>query len=340
MRTFRDHIDAPPVATIVSIGNFDGVHKGHQTLLTRLVARAHGAGASAAVVTFDPHPLKVLRPDKAPLPITTTAEKARQIERLGVDLLLVLTFDERMAAMDPEAFLEDVIWAQLRPRLMVVGHDFNFGKDRKGTIQLLADWCRRKGIELEVIDPVEFDGQRISSTEIRQMLARAELREAAQALGHEYAVEGFVETGARRGATLGFPTANLRIPELLVPRGVYRGRATWNGDSAPAAINVGVRPTFGDGETIVEVHIVDRRIDLYSKHLRVEFHEWLRAERRFDGVDALKEQIAADLEAVRAGGLAKAPRHDDEVQNVSSAGADLPAASLPSRNPESRTSQS
>ena len=338
MRTFRDHINAPSVATVVSIGNFDGGHTGHRALLTRLVARAHGAGASAAVVTFDPHPLKVLRPDKAPLPITTTAEKARQIERLGVDILLVLTFDERMAAMDPEVFLEDVIWAQLHPRLMVVGHDFNFGKDRKGTIQLLAEWCRRREIDLEVIDPVEFDGQRISSTEIRQMLRRGEVQEAAQALGRDYAVEGVVEKGAQRGATLGFPTANLRIPELLVPRGVYRGRATWDGESAPAAINVGVRPTFGDGETLVEVHILDRRIDLYSKPLHVEFHEWLRAERRFEGVDALKEQIAADLEAVRAGGSATAPTHGGEVKKTasSSVDTDLPAESLRS-DPETRT---
>lgn len=299
-----DEPTGPPLpSSVVSIGNFDGVHVGHAQLLRRLVARARLLGVPSVVVTFDPHPLKVLRPDKAPLPITGLDEKARRLEQLGLDVLLVLHFDEKMARLEPLEFLDRSIVARLHPRLLVVGHDFNFGKDRRGTIELLKVYCRERDIELEVIDPVESGGQRISSTEIRQALGRGDLREANALMGHPYRVSALVVTGDRRGATLGFPTANLHVPELLLPRGVYRAWALWPGGSGAAAVNVGGRPTFGDGQTVVEVHVVDQKPQLYGERLDVEFHERLRAEMRFTGAEQLKEQILADVAAVRAASL-------------------------------------
>jgi riboflavin kinase/FMN adenylyltransferase len=202
--------------------------------------------------------------------------------------------------MEPLQFLQDVIVAQLHPRLLVVGHDFNFGKDRKGTIDLLHAYCAGHGIELEVIEPVETHGQRISSTEIRQALAEGNLSLARALMGHAYSIEGIVAEGDRRGRTLGFPTANLRAPQLLLPRGVYRGWASWSGGEGAAAINVGGRPTFGDGETLVEVHVLDGRPELYGKLLHVEFLERLRPEMRFEGPEPLKKQLEADIEMVRA----------------------------------------
>jgi riboflavin kinase/FMN adenylyltransferase len=307
MQRHNDRIEPPLRASAVSIGNFDGVHCGHARLLGRLVEHARALGVPCAVVTFQPHPLKVLRPDKAPVPITSLEEKARRLELLGVDALLVLRFDERLAQMEPLPFLEEVIVAQLHPRLLVVGHDFNFGKDRKGTLELLQGFCAGRGIELEVVEPVESGGRRVSSSEIRQTLARGDLPAANALMGHPYRVEAVVIQGARRGQTLGFPTANLQVPELLLPRGVYRGHARWNGGGGAAAINVGGRPTFGgDGETIVEVHVLDGRPELYGQRLAVEFHERLRPEMRFAGPEQLAHQIRADVAAIRAAQSASA----------------------------------
>jgi riboflavin kinase / FMN adenylyltransferase len=300
MQRYDDRLEPPLAASAVSIGNFDGVHCGHARLLGHLVHRARRLEVPAAVVTFDPHPLKVLHPEKAPVPITSLHEKARRLERLGVDVLLVLRFDRRMAGMEPVPFLEEVLVAQLAPRLLVVGHDFNFGRNRAGTLDLLREFCRARGIELEVIDPVTSEGQRISSSQIRQALAEGRLPEANELMGHPYRIEGLVHEGARRGRTLGFPTANLRAPDLLLPRGVYRGRALWPGGEGAAAVNIGGRPTFDDGETLVEVHVLDGRPELYGEVLRVELLERLRPEMRFAGPDELKRQIQADVEAVRA----------------------------------------
>jgi riboflavin kinase / FMN adenylyltransferase len=301
MQRHHDRIEPPLAASAASIGNFDGVHCGHARLLGRLVEHARALGVPPAVVTFQPHPLKILRPDKAPVPITSLDEKARLLERLGVEVLLVLRFDEPLARMEPAAFLQEVIVAQLHPRLVVVGHDFNFGKDRKGTLDLLGVFCGERGIELEVIEPVESEGQRVSSSEIRQALTRGDLPTANALMGHPYRVESVVVEGDRRGRTLGFPTANLQVAELLVPRGVYRGHAWWNGRSGPAAVNVGGRPTFGDGgETLVEVHVLDGRPELYGKRLAVDFLERLRPEMRFAGPEQLVNQIRADVAAVRA----------------------------------------
>ena len=234
------------------------------------------------------------------MPITSLTEKARRLELLGVEILFVLRFDERLAAMEPIDFLEQRIVAPLRPKLLVVGHDFNFGKDRKGTLDLLRLFCAGRSIELDVIEPVESDGQRISSTEIRIALARGELQQANDLMGHSYRIEAKVIEGDHRGRTLGFPTANLVVPDLLVPRGVYRGQAVWDGGNGPAAVNIGGRPTFGDGQTLVEVHVLDGHPELYGQLLAVELLERLRPEIRFEGPEQLMNQIRADVAAIRA----------------------------------------
>jgi riboflavin kinase / FMN adenylyltransferase len=300
MQRHHDRIEPPLEASAASIGNFDGVHRGHARLLGRLIAQARRLSVPPAVVTFQPHPLKVLRPEKAPVPITSLTEKARRLELLGVEVLFVLRFDERLAAMEPIDFLEQRIVAPLRPKLLVVGHDFNFGKDRKGTLDLLRLFCAGRSIELDVIEPVESDGQRISSTEIRIALAHGDLQQANDLMGHSYRIEAKVIEGDHRGRTLGFPTANLVVPDLLVPRGVYRGQAVWDGGNGPAAVNIGGRPTFGDGQTLVEVHVLDGRPELYGQSLAVELLERLRPEIRFEGPEQLMNQIRADVAAIRA----------------------------------------
>jgi riboflavin kinase/FMN adenylyltransferase len=293
--------DAPP--SVLALGAFDGIHLGHRAILGTAVARARARGLQAVACTFDPHPMEVLQPGRAPLPITTLDERLALIGPTGIDGSVVLGFDRAMAAVEPEAFVRTTLLGLLRAQEIVVGFNHTFGRGAGGNAKLLRTLGDTLGFQAHVVPPLTLDGVPVSSTEIRGALQQGDVERAARFLGRAYDVAGDVVQGAGRGRTLGFPTANV-APErpLLVKTGVYACRVERDGASLEAVANVGVRPTFGDLGLALEVHLLDFTGDLYGERLRVAFTRRLRDERKFPSVEALREQIAADVEAARAAG--------------------------------------
>jgi len=298
---------AVPGPVCLAIGVFDGVHLGHQAVIRRALADAKTAGGTAVVVTFDPHPMRVMRPAQAPRLLTSTRHKAQLIERLGVGELLVVPFTPDFAAMEPEAFVL-ALHAACRPlREICVGHTWSFGRNRAGNLALLQAMGDRLGFEEIGLPAVEMDGEVVSSTAIRAFVEAGELERAARLLGREFTVLGTVMHGDHLGRTIGFPTANLSAHnEQFPPNGVYAVEALWNGRALPGVVNIGVRPTIesASGERVLELHLFDFDADLYGQDVEVAFRRFLRPERKFAGLDALKAQIACDVaEARRALGI-------------------------------------
>ena len=293
-------LDARPRA--VSIGVYDGVHRGHRHVLERLRNRAvEFGGLESAVVTFDPHPLAVIDPGSAPRMLTTVEHRIELLGDAGVDLVAVLEFVAPIRDLSPASFAERVIDRALSARVVVVGEDFRFGKDRTGHVGLLREIGSEHGFETEIVPLVGGAGP-VSSTEIRRMVAAGDVAAAAEALGRPHEVRGRVVPGDGRGRTIGVPTANLAVPDgLAMPgSGVYAVLAGVAGEArAPGVANVGVRPTFGGGAETVEVHLLDLDRDLYGHELRVAFVERIRDERRFPGVDELVSQIGRDIDRAR-----------------------------------------
>ena len=291
-----------PAPSAVAVGNFDGVHRGHQALVAAAVTRARAAGEAAVVLTFDPHPAAVLRPQAAPAALTTLAQKEELLAALGVDRLVVVPFDRRLAGLAPEAFATEVLEQAVGARHVVVGESFRFGRGRAGDPQGLVELGRTRGFGVEVVPPVMEEGQPISSSRVREALAGGRVDEALRLLGRAYFVDGLVERGDGRGRTLGIPTANLAPePQILPARGVYAARcALGDGSLQAAVVNVGERPTFGGGRVRLEAHLIGFEGDLYGSRLRVAFHERLRDEQRFANAEALVAQIRADVAAARA----------------------------------------
>ncbi|MGE0454208.1 MAG: bifunctional riboflavin kinase/FAD synthetase [Vicinamibacteria bacterium] len=286
----------------VAIGNFDGVHLGHQALVRRIVERARATTGSAVVLTFDPHPARVLAPERAPEALLTLEQRAELLAGLGVDRLAVLPFDAAMAGLAPEAFAERVLAGALGARAVVVGEQFRFGRGRSGDVAMLRAAGARLGFEVLSVAPVVEAGVRVSSSRVRAALAAGEVELAGRLLGRLPFVDGRVVRGDGRGRQLGFPTANLDVLNQALPGpGVY---AAWcrlpDGRMHGAAANVGRRPTFGGGDLTVEAHLLDHAGDLYDRTLRLSFVRRLREERRFDGGDELARQIGADVHAARA----------------------------------------
>ena len=293
--------DAP--ASVVALGVFDGVHIGHRAILGTAVARGRAAGLEPLACTFDPHPMEVLQPERAPRPITPLQERLALIGETGVTATVVLRFTRELAAVEPEAFVKDVLLGRLRAREIVVGYNHRFGRGARGDARLLEDLAGRLGFQAHVVPPTTVDGVAVSSSGIRTALHRGDLPAATRALGRPYAIAGTVTAGAGRGRTLGFPTANIAPDRpLLVERGVYLGRVYLEDGRHVAVVNVGVRPTFGETTLAVEAHLLDFSGDLYGRQVRLEFLERLREEMRFPSVEALKAQVARDIEAARAGG--------------------------------------
>ena len=286
----------------VAVGNFDGVHRGHQALVAAAVARSRATGGAAVVLTFDPHPARVLRPQEAPAALTTLAQKEELVAALGIDRLVVVEFDTRLAALSPEAFAREVLQQALGARHVVVGESFRFGRGREGDPRRLEALGASLGFAVEVVPPLLEGGRAISSSRVREALESGDVGEARTLLGRDYFVDGEVVRGDGRGRTIGVPTANLAPEEQILPaNGVYAARCrTGAGAWHAAAVNVGERPTFGGGRVRLEAHLLDFEGDLYGAQLRVAFHERLRGEQRFDGKDALVAQIRRDIEAVRA----------------------------------------
>ena len=288
----------------VTIGNFDGVHRGHQTLVAASVEEARRSGGTACALTFDPHPARVLDAARAGPALTTLEQKAELMAALGLDALVVVPFDAPRAGQDAESFVREVLAGALHARTVVVGTAFRFGHGRAGDAALLSSIGAALGFRVLPVPPVEHDGQPISSTRIRRVLADGQVDEAAALLGRWFFVDGTVDRGEGRGRTIGIPTANLDvINEALPARGVYAGWCRLLGAEGaprwPAVVNVGQRPTFAGRHVTVEAHLLDRDQDLYGRHMRLEFAVRLRDERAFDGAEALVAQIRRDIEASR-----------------------------------------
>jgi len=288
---------------VVTVGNFDGVHRGHQALVGAIREEARDLGGTAVVLTFDPHPSRVLSPDRAPASLMTLAQKAEVLGWLGVDRLAVLPFGLEMSRKDPAEFARHVLAETLGARVVVVGTNFRFGRARAGDVTRLEELGGTLGFRVRSLAPVLEEGAPISSSRIREALARGDVKAARLLAGRPFFVDGTVVRGEGRGRTLGIPTANLDVENETVPGGgVYAGRVRFRaaaGEPFPAVVNVGRRPTFGGVALTVEAHLIDHDADLYGQGLRLEFLERLREERRFPAAAALVEQIHADVAAAR-----------------------------------------
>jgi riboflavin kinase/FMN adenylyltransferase len=306
MQIHRGYWSLPQAALhgVVAIGNFDGIHRGHRALIDAARARAGELGAPLGVVTFEPHPREVLTPERAPPRLTPLRVKARILGELGVGHLFALAFNEHLMRKSPEQFVHDVLAGGLGVRHVVVGFDFRFGHKRAGDADLLVALGDEYGFGVTRIEPVAWRGDVCSSSRIREAVAGGDVALARDLLGHPFLVEGRVVAGERRGRELGYPTANLRPgPRGLWPAdGIYAVRAAWDTDQPvwhDGVASLGVRPTFGGGERLLEVHVFDQDIDLYGQHLCCAFVERLRAEERFATVAELKAQMARDGAAAR-----------------------------------------
>jgi len=289
---------------MLGLGNFDGVHAGHQALIRALVERCRATGSVPGIFTFHPHPVAVLRPKDAPPLLLSPEAKQEIMARLGVGLFLSVPFDLEFARMQPEEFVRRVLVEELGVGGVFVGYNYTFGHRGAGDPALLEKLGRMMGIEVHVIPPVTIDGQAVSSTLIRRMVSEGRLREAARYLGYELFIDGTVVGGEKRGRRLGFPTANIMPPEgvAVPPDGVYAVRVIIAGETFLGVANIGVRPTFKGQNTArnIEVHVFDFSGDLYGKPIRVVFRDRLRGERKFASPEELARQIEADIMRARA----------------------------------------
>ncbi len=294
----------------VTIGNFDGVHRGHQALVAAAVTRARERQGTAVVLTFDPHPARVLAPERAPGALTTLAQKAELLAALGLDAMVVLPFAEALARRTPAEFAGRILAGSLRARHVFVGAGFRFGHRQTGDVTALEALGREFGFAVEEVAPVLEGSAPISSSRVRDALVGGDVAGARALLGRAYAIDGRVVAGDGRGRTIGMPTANLAAENEIVPaRGVYAARCRLaDGTWRPAVVNVGQRPTFGGTTTTIEAHLLDFAGDLYGSPLRLRFEERLREERRFPDTQALVAQIRDDIARVRA--LLAAPRDE------------------------------
>ena len=294
---------------VLTVGNFDGLHLGHRALISAVVARGRALGAKTALYTFDPHPRRVLFPDRAQPLLMTWDQLVAELEREGIDFLVRERFTSAFAALSPDEFLRDVIAERLAPREVFVGRDFHFGKGRAGSGEMLVARAPALGIRVSLLPQVRAGGQDVSSTRIRDGLARGDVADARLCLGRPYTVWGRIVEGDRRGRTLGFPTANLAPENEIVPaKGVYATRVRLFEPEAPARLgersfacvtNVGTRPTFEPGRILVETHLLDFEGDLYGRRMELAFHSRIREERRFSGPQELAQQIGRDAEQAR-----------------------------------------
>jgi len=286
-------------AQAVSIGVFDGVHRGHQKVIGDLRERAADDGLGITVLTFDPHPMSVVAPDRAPRLLATMDQRIDWLAELGVDQVGILPFHE-VRTMSPADFVDQVLVATLNATIVAVGADFRFGLNRAGDVGTLV---ASGAFRVDIVDLLTAGTAPVSSTKIRDFIAAGDVGQAADDLARPFTLRGTVIEGDQRGRGLGFPTANMFPPgELIIPaHGVYAGRALVEGEAHPCVVNVGVRPTFGGGtSTVVEAHLLDGDFDLYGKEIDVEFVARLREERKFESVDQLRTQIDADIAAGRA----------------------------------------
>ena len=295
--------DLPPTvcrAGAISIGNFDGVHRGHAVLLTELRRRAQSVGGPAVVLTFEPHPLQILRPEQFMPVLTTLADRVDYLQAAGADEVIILRIDRELLRLGANEFFDQVIRRNLGARAIVEGFNFGFGRNREGTVETLVVLCREHDLELSVVPPLLVGGVPVSSSRVRDHLMRGAVREAADLLDRPYRLRGVVGSGQRRGRTIGFPTANLEKMETVVPGdGVYAVRVSVLGKSYAGAANIGPNPTFGEHARKVEAHLIDFQGELYGETLAVDFLDRIRDTRPFPSVADLVKQLNDDIAAAR-----------------------------------------
>jgi riboflavin kinase/FMN adenylyltransferase len=280
---------------VLALGNFDGLHRGHLKIIERVRRGAAEHGGTPMAMTFDPHPPRVLRPDKAPKLLMTKSQRLESLHSAGISCVAVVRFTRELSEWDPEMFIRTVLVDWLRVSEVWVGANFLFGHGRSGNFTVLRTLGQHYGFRADKIDPVRYKDFVVSSTRIRRLVSEGRVDEAGALLGHPYFIDGSVVEGRRRGREIGFPTANLRTAnELIPPHGVYATTTTIDGVVHAGITNVGVRPTFGEGELTVETHLLRYSGDLYGRSVRLGFVQRVRDERQFPDVDALREQIEAD----------------------------------------------
>jgi riboflavin kinase / FMN adenylyltransferase len=287
---------------VVSIGNFDGVHRGHQVMARTVALRARELGGPAVVLTFDPHPTVLLAPDRTPPQLTTIRQRARLLEECGIDCVIAYPTDRNLLQLEADEFFQLIVRDELEALGIIEGPNFHFGHRRAGTIETLRALCSAHNVRLQILEPVADEtGWMVSSTDVRKAIAEGRMAAAAELLGRPYSVAGVVVKGAQRGRQMGFPTANLgNIQTMLPPDGVYAGMATVAEGQRAAAIHIGPNVTFGEQARKVEVHLLDHTGDLYGQGLEVTLVERVRGTQKFDGIEALVRQMEQDIIQVRA----------------------------------------
>lgn len=301
MQIIRDLDSLQPYPSpVVTLGNFDGVHVGHQLILRTAIDRARATGGSALAVTFDPLPSKVLNPVRAPRLIMTPEDKHELLRSFGLGGVIVLTFTQELSMLSPEEFVREYLRHRIGASAVVIGHNVSFGHARAGNADRMQRLGRELGFETTVVGPVERDGIVVSSTQVRQLISAGEVKRAAALLGRPHFLRGLVEHGRERGRTIGFPTANIRSrTECLPADGVYATRIVVDDGSYPSITNIGMRPTFSEPERTIETHIFNFNRDIYDREVKLEIAERIRPERKFDSAQALAAQISADLQRAR-----------------------------------------
>ncbi len=299
MKIFRslDEITEPFANPCVTIGNFDGVHLGHQLLFMEVVRRGRANSGCSVVVTFDPHPLRILRPDGIKL-ISTIEQKIEQIEKAGIDALIIIPFDLSFAATTAEHFVDEILLKKIGMTELVVGYDYAFGKGRSGDTRFLKNKGEEKGFPVAVVDAHYQDGNLVSSTRIRELVHQGRMMDARELLGRPYQIRGVVQVGKQRGGKeIGYPTANLQVNENdLVPRiGVYVTQVICEGKCYGGVLNIGYNPTFSENRLVAETHIFDFNKDIYGKPIKLNLLKFIRDEKKYPGIGELAEQISRDV---------------------------------------------
>ena len=285
---------------VIALGNFDGVHIGHQTILRAAIDRAQATGGSALAVTFDPLPAKVLNPNRAPRLIMTPEDKHESLRSFGLHGVIVLTFSRELSMLPAEEFVRDYLRRRIGACVVVVGHNVSFGHARAGNADVMQRLGRELGFETTVVGPIERDGIAVSSTQVRQLIGAGEMKRTAALLGRPHFLRGPVVRGRERGRTIGFPTANIQSrTECLPPDGVYATRVVLEEGSYQSITNIGMRPTFGEPERTIEAHIFNFNRDIYGREVKLQIAARIRPERKFDSAQALATQIASDLQRAK-----------------------------------------
>ncbi|MEO0336280.1 MAG: bifunctional riboflavin kinase/FAD synthetase, partial [Pseudomonadota bacterium] len=304
-------LETPFSTSAVSIGNFDGLHKGHRVLIRQLLDSSQRLGVPPIVFTFHPHPLKVISPEKDLRRLFLVDDLVEQLEKEGVEALILQPFSREFSQISPEQYLQKYLVSPLSPKALVVGHDFGFGAKRSGSVSTLESFCQRESIELNVIAPVSFDEETVSSSRIRNEISSGNVGAASRLLGRDFYIKGVVEYGDGRGSKIGFPTANVRLYSETLPKaGVYITSTLVDGVLEPSVTNIGKNPTFLEHKTSapmrVETHLLNFDKKIYGHEVRVFFHKFLRDEQKFASVDDLIAQIRKDAESARGFHSAKA----------------------------------